>query len=295
MAGRRSALGRGLEALIPRAPLPAPAAEPSEAAAEGAVQLEIHRIDPNPQQPRRQFEAAELERLADSIRRHGVLQPAVVRRAGDRFELVVGERRWRAAQLAGLATLPVVVADVAPPERLELALVENVQRRDLNPIELALAFRALAETGATQEEIGRRVSLDRSSVANHLRLLELPREAQTDVEEGRLSFGHAKALLQVGNPERRRALRERIVRDGLSVRQAEEAARTLSGSPPRARRREEQPKPLDADTRQLVEALRDRLKTRVRLVGAPGRGRLEVEYFGPEELGRIAGIILGDR
>ena len=158
-----------------------------------------------------------------------MLQPVVVRERDGGYELVVGERRWRASRLAGRETLPAVVKDVASPDLLELALVENVQRHDLNPIELALAFRALAEGGATQEEVGRRLGVDRSTVANHLRLLELPRELQADVEEGALTAGHAKALLQVPSPERRRQLRDRIVEEGLSVRSAEELARELAG------------------------------------------------------------------
>jgi len=317
---RRNALGRGLGALIrddvpPPGETPAPGADAVDpaaatgrgdagasapedadaaAAADGAPRaIPLDRIDPNPEQPRRIFDPDEIERLASSLRRHGVLQPVVVRRApGERYELVVGERRWRAAQAAGLAALPAVVADVAGADRLELALVENVQRRDLNPIELALAFRALADAGATQEEVGRRVGLDRSSVANHLRLLELPRELQQDVETGRLSMGHAKALLQVSNPERRRHLRDRMVRDGLSVREAERLARK-PGEDRRARSAGRSPGArLDPDLQRVVDLLRDRLKTRVRLQGDARRGRIEIEFFGPEDLQRIAGLLL---
>ncbi len=294
MATRRSALGRGLDALIPgAASLTESGREEAGAAGEspGPTEIPIQSIDPNPAQPRRRFDPAALEQLAASIRRHGVLQPVVVRRAGDRYELVVGERRWRAARQAGLERVPAVVADVAPRDRLELALVENVQRNDLNPIELALAFRALAESGATQEEVGERVSLDRSTVANHLRLLELPRELQEDVEEGRLGTGHAKALLQVANPERRRFLRDRIVADQLSVRAAEEAARAVSSTG--SRRRQRPSAGLDPNTQHLLDSLRDRLQTSVRLVGRAGRGRIEIDYFGPEDLHRVTSVILG--
>ena len=297
MTTRRPALGRGLGALIPTAARPAggapapgaDAAAPDQAAAE----LPIERIRPNPDQPRRRFEPAELERLAESIRRHGVLQPVVVRQAGDGFELVVGERRWRAAQMAGLVRLPAVVADVAPRERLELALVENVQRHDLNPIELAQAFRALADGGATQAEIGERVGLERSSVANHLRLLELGGDVQADVEAGALSLGHAKALLSLGSPERRRALHVRIVREQLSVRAAEEAAQALGAATRGPRRARAAVGALDADSANLVDTLRSHLKTQVRIRGSAARGRLEIDYFGPEELHRISEIILG--
>jgi ParB family chromosome partitioning protein len=216
----------------------------------------------------------------------------VVRERGEGgYELVVGERRWRAARLAGRRTIPAVVKDVAAPDLLELALVENVQRRDLNPIELALAFRALLEGGATQEEVGRRVGFERSSVANHVRMLELPRELQADVEEGRLSAGHAKALLQVPSPERRRHVRDRIVEDGLSVRAAEELARAVAG-PGGARRRSPRRDAPDPDLEPLVARLRDALQTKVRITGTARRGKLEIEFFGPEELSRVARVIL---
>ncbi|HME72629.1 MAG TPA: ParB/RepB/Spo0J family partition protein [Myxococcota bacterium] len=291
MTKGRSALGRGLGALIPGAGPGASSQGEALPAAGGPAEIEVERIDPNPEQPRRIFDAEQLERLADSIRRHGVLQPVVVRAAGERYELVVGERRWRAAQVAGRKTIPVVIAEVAPKDRLELALVENVQRHDLNPIELALAFRALTEGGATQEEIGERVALDRSTVANHLRLLELGRDLQADVEHGRLSVGHAKALLQIQSPEHRRQLRDRIVAQQLSVRAAEEAARGVARMG--ERKAKAAPSPSDPNLGHLVDALRERLKTRVRVVGAAsGRGQIEIEFYGAGELDRIARIIL---
>jgi ParB family chromosome partitioning protein len=229
--------------------------------------------------------------MAQSVSRHGVLQPVVVRKAGNRYQLICGERRWRAARLANLTSIPAVVTDVDDRDRLELALIENVQRADLNPIELAHAFKALCAAGATQEQVGERVSLDRSTVANHLRLLELPRDFQADVEAGRLSIGHAKALLSIGNPERRRHLRDRIVRDGLSVRATEGIARDVSKpKPPRAPRRSA----ADPNRQMLVDSLRRHLQTSVRINGDDARGRIEIEYFGAEDLGRIAGLLLGD-
>jgi ParB family chromosome partitioning protein len=294
----RNALGRGLGALIPTSrpePRPEPRVEAAPAAATSptpiASELAVASIVPNPDQPRRVFAEAELERLAGSIRIHGVLQPVVVRRAGDRYELVVGERRWRAAQRAGLETIPAVVAEVDAEDRLEVALIENVQRSDLNPIELAIAFRALADTGATQEEIGRRVGFDRSSIANHLRLLDLSKEIQSDVESGRISMGHAKALLQVGNPERRHQLRERILKEDLSVRAAEAFASPRERGDATARK----PRAAaDPQLQQLADALRRRLQTRVRIAGDAQRGRVEIEYFGPEDLERVSGLLLGD-
>jgi ParB family chromosome partitioning protein len=289
MSTPRNALGRGIGALIPT-PRPAPRTEAAPSAPTPG-ELPVASIDPNPDQPRRVFSEEELERLAGSIRIHGVLQPVVVRRAGDRYELVVGERRWRAAQKAGLDRIPAVIAEVDADDRLEVALVENVQRSDLNPIELAIAFRALSDTGATQEEIGRRVGLDRSSVANHLRLLELSKDVQSDLEGGRLSMGHAKALLQVTSPERRVALRERILKEGLSVR----AAEALAAPAPRTESASRRPRaPVDPSLQQLADSLRRRFQTRVRIAGDATRGRVEIEYFGAEDLERVTGLLLGD-
>lgn len=299
MSARRPALGRGLGALLSGAPAagprtealaqPAAVASPSEAA--GPRQIPVDAIDPNPDQPRRSFDPTELERLAESIRRHGVLQPVVLRQSGERYELLVGERRWRASRAAGLALIPAVIADVDPKDRLELALIENVQRHDLNPMELAHAFQTLAEAGATQEQIGERVGLDRSSVANHLRLLELPREIQADVESGRLSSGHAKALLQIPNPERRRHLRDRIVREQLSVRASEVLAR--SDAPAKRAPRQAARASQDPNLQRVLDALRQRLQTRVRLQGDANRGRIEIEYFGQEDLRRLIGVLQG--
>ena len=289
-AVKRSALGRGLSALIPGAhdPAPPPAAE------SGSLEIDVDRIDPIRDQPRRTFDPEQLERLAESIRQDGVLQPIVVRRNGDRFELLVGERCWRASQAAGRKTIPAVVADIAARDRLEVAIVENVQRHDLNPIELALAFQSLAEGGATQEQIGHRVGLDRSSVANHLRLLDLSRELQTDVETGRLSMGHAKALLQVANPERRHHLRQRILAEQLSVRAVEEAARPTNEARRAARPRASAPD-VDPNLAHVVDQLRDRFKTRVRIVGDATRGHVELEYFSGPELDRLLNELLESR
>lgn len=298
MSNPRNALGRGLGALLPGAgatPAAAPTASPPGNSDAADVrrpydEIPIDAIDPNPDQPRRIFDAAQLESLAASIRVHGVLQPVVVRRVGERYELVVGERRWRASRAAGLDSVPAVIAELDSRDRLELALVENVQRHDLNPMELAEALRRLSETGASQEEIGRRVGLERSTVANQLRLLELAPSYQADVEAGRLGMGHAKALLQVPNAERRRALRDRIVEEALSVRVAEDLAR---GRPARARPRRSQT-PRDPNLERVADRLRERLHTRVRISGDGERGRIELQYFGAEDLDRLSAMLLGD-
>jgi len=328
MSQKRTALGRGLGALIssppqaaeaPTAPARTPAAppstiatnpestqssvtqeEPSEAsnsAPTGAQELDISIVVPNPEQPRREFDPVALEQLSRSIGQHGVLQPVVVRRAADGYELIMGERRFRASQLAGRKTIPAVILDVDPADRLELAIVENVQRQDLNPIELAHAYQALADAGHTQEEIGRRVAMDRSSVANHIRLLDLSRMIQTDVENGRLSMGHAKALLQVSDVEAREGLRAKILSESLSVRASERAARDLNGggrrTPPS--RESTTPPALDADTRAYIERIERRLQTKVSLhPNADGGGKIEINYFNLEDLERIGRMLLGE-
>lgn len=333
MSQRRSALGRGLGALIsnpatrsadaaqpPRAK-PASVSNPltstqetpngvdtvkshsesslstnSESGRIGPEMLEIALIDPNPEQPRREFDARALDQLAQSIVQHGVLQPVVVRKAGTRYELVMGERRFRASQQAGRQTIPAVVADVADADRLELAIVENVQRQDLNPIELAHAYQALAEAGNTQDEIGRKVAKDRSSIANHIRLLDLSRGIQSDVEAGRLSMGHAKALLQLPDVDAREALRGQILSQGLSVRATEKAARDQSGSASRKRGvpPAKVPTELDADTRAFVDRIERNLQTHVSLHrNNDGSGKLEIKYFNLEDLERIGGMLLG--
>ena len=309
MSSRRNALGRGLGALIPgreppsRAEAAAPALRSEHAAQElpatapgprdGRLELPVDRIDPNPEQPRRHFDSQQLEQLASSILQHGVLQPVVVRRAGERYELIVGERRFRACRAAGLRTIPAVIADIEPRDRLEIALVENVQRHDLNPIELAHAYRALAEAGATQDEIGRRVSLDRSSIANHLRLLDLGRDIQEDVEQGRLTMGHAKALLQLGDAERQRALRDRVVKEGLSVRATELLGRQLAG-PARPRKHAPASARLDPDLGRALDDLQRRFQTRVQLKGNDRKGRIEIDYYDAGDLDRILSLMLGD-
>lgn len=317
MSQRRSALGRGLGALISSPESRSENRSPTRAAVDstqssvdtgtgrpvgglppyGRQELDIGLIDPNPEQPRREFDASALDQLARSIGQHGVLQPVVVRQAGARYELVMGERRFRASQLAGRRTIPAVVVDVDPADRLELAIIENVQREDLNPIELALAYQALADAGHTQDEIGRKVSMDRSSVANHIRLLDLSRAIQTDVERGQLSMGHAKALLQVHDPEAREALRGQILAQGLSVRATEKHARALAGgasAKPSADTRAEGPARLDADTRAFVERIERRLQSRVTLHPASdGSGRIEIRYFSLEDLERLGSLLLG--
>jgi len=290
----RKALGRGLSALIPTAVSPPPAPGRSESALdEGAsapLFVSIAKIAPNPSQPRKNFRESDLSSLAASIREQGILQPLVVRKRGDGYELIIGERRWRASQLAGLDEVPVVVLDASDRQVVEMALVENVQRADLNPMELAEAFKVLVDDEKmTQDEVGRRVGLDRSSVSNHLRLLELSAPLQQDLIDQRISMGHAKAILQV--PASQRAMvRDQIVRQGLSVRAAEELGRRAASSSLHRPR----PGPSrDVHVIDLEERLRRALKTKVRIVGRRSRGRIEIEFYGEPELERLGERLLG--
>jgi len=299
MVIRKGALGRGLDALLPGAPQTRAAPMGASELRAAAIELPIDAIAPNPQQPRRVFAEADLDALADSIRRHGVLQPVLVREAPAgsprKYELVVGERRWRASQRAGRATIPATIQNITPQALLEVALVENVQRRDLNPIELALAFRALADAGRTQEQIGEQVGLERSTIANHLRLLDLSKEAQEDIESGRLSVGHAKALLQLANPERRHWLRDRILHEQLSVRAAEELARELAGpraAPASASPRTRAPAAVDPNLRALIDQLESHLMTRVRIQLDGRRGNISIDFSSPDEFSRLTALIL---
>ncbi len=299
----RKALGRGLSALIKAPPetagprTPAPAADaPAGPVATGEdlgapLYLAVSSIAPNPAQPRKAFRPDELASLAASIREQGVLQPLVVRRRGDGYELIIGERRWRASQMAGLEEVPAVILDATDRQVVEMALVENVQRADLNPVELAEAFRVLTEDeGMTQEEAGRRVGLDRSSVANHLRILELEADIQQDLIDLRLSMGHAKAILQAP-PEHRRLIRDQVLRSGLTVRAAEELARRQTGGT----RRTARPGPKrDPHVVDLEDQLRRELQTKVRIVGRPGKGRIELHYFRQDELDRLSDLLLGE-
>ncbi|NLN19179.1 MAG: ParB/RepB/Spo0J family partition protein [Firmicutes bacterium] len=287
----RKALGRGLAAIIPQAA--------QDDSAETAIrEIAVTRISPNAAQPRRHFSREQLEELAASMREHGVLEPVIVRPKGKDYELVVGERRWRAAQLAGLKVIPAIVRELEDREALELALVENLQREDLNPMEEAEAFRRLAdEFGLTQEEIAARVGKRRSTVANRLRLLDLDGSLQDQVRQGRLSAGHARALLAVPDDDDRRQLAERVINEGLSVRAVEEIVRSRSqtqrksskkGRKSRAERPEGDPELAD-----LVEDLQQKLSTRVRIVRREGRGQIEIEFYSEDDITRIYELIMG--
>jgi len=278
-------LGRGLGALLSSAPPPA-----VETGASRVQELPLDSIVANPRQPRKAFDTKGLYDLSQSLKRSGVLQPVVVRRHGQQFEIVVGERRWRAAKMAGLTHIPAVVRETTDAETLELALVENLLREDLNPMEEAEAYqRLLTEFAWTQEELGQRVGKDRSTVANCLRLLKLPELIQADLRAGRLTMGHARALLSLASPAEQLKLREEILAHAWSVRATEEGVqRKQRQAPRRAGRR-------SAELAALEDSLRETLATRVRLVGSERAGRIEITYTSAEDLERLTDLITGRR
>ena len=274
-------LGRGLGALLSSSPYSGTAAS-----ANKVQDVPIEAIVPNPQQPRKAFGDSSLADLAESMRRSGVLQPVVVRRVGQSYELIVGERRWRAARLAGLSHVPAVVREASDAETLELALVENLLREDLNPMEEAEAYqRLLTDFSWTQEQLAQRVGRDRSSVANCLRLLRLPESIQADLRAGRLTMGHARAVLSLTAPAEQLKLRDQILAHSWSVRATEEGVQRKGrpGSRRAARR--------SAELTALEDSLREALSSRVRLVGSERAGRIEITYTSSEDLERLTELI----
>jgi len=270
-------LGRGLDALLGSAPA---------STTEGLTEIPVDQIEVNPRQPRKDFDAVALDELARSIKESGVIQPVVVRRAaGGRWELIAGERRWRAARQAGLDRLPAVVREATDAESLELALVENLLREDLNPMEEAEAYRqAITEFGWTQEQLAQRVGRDRSSVANALRLFRLPADIQDDIRAGRLTLGHALIVLSLTDPAAQRKLRDEILAHSWTVRAAEVGARAARAMVSRPRRR-------SAELMALEEALQRALMTRVTVRGTERRGRIEIAYASGEELERLTAAL----
>lgn len=271
-------LGRGLGALLSSTPT------------EGdlLVEVAINQIEPNPNQPRKTFESSSLEDLSASIRASGVIQPVIVRRVGDGYQLIAGERRWRAARQAGLGRIPAIVREATDGESLELALVENLLREDLNPMEEAEAYRhLLSQFGWTQEQLGQRIGRDRTSIANALRLLRLPEEIQADLRGGRLTMGHARALLALTTTVEQLKLRDEILAHDWSVRATEDSIRAADSAPP-PRRTPRQRRGRSVELAALEQSLQRALMTRVTISGNERRGKIEVAYANAEELERIA-------
>ena len=276
MADKRPALGRGLSALIPDAPA-------TVAPSERALEVDVDLLRPNRDQPRTSVDDSKIDELARSIRSNGIIQPIVVRKADPGYEIIAGERRWRASQRAGLLKVPVVVRDIPEERLLAAALIENIQREDLNPIEEAQAYRRLVdEHHLTQDQIADAVGKDRSSVANYLRLLKLPTEVRSNLSAGALSMGHARALLGLSDEGEQLRVAREVVAKTLSVRETETIVK--KGTQPRAAREE---KPTDVHTRAAEEKLRFAMGTRVRIVRKGKGGRIEIDFQNEDELQRL--------
>jgi len=273
-------LGRGLGALL--------SATPTDE--DLLIEVPVGQIDANPNQPRKSFNAAMLDELVASVRASGVIQPVIVRRQGAGYQLIAGERRWRAARLAGLERIPAIVREATDAQSLELALIENLLREDLNPMEAAEAYqRLLAEFAWTQEELAQRIGKDRTSIANNLRLLRLPQEIQADLRAGRLTMGHARALLALASAAEQLRLRDEILTHEWSVRTTEDSIRAAGerargAAPGKGRRR-------SAELAALEDALQRALMTRVRIVGNDKRGKIEIVYATQDELDRLAELL----
>ncbi len=301
----RKVLGKGLAALLPSksnaapqgAAAPAPVTTPpapEKPTGTAVLRIPIDAIEPNPLQPRNVFQPERLQELAQSISANGIIQPLVVLKKGGRYQLVAGERRWRAARMAGLQEVPVVIQDFADDRLLEITLIENIQREDLNPIEVAHAFERLAkELQLSHEEIGQRTGKDRATVTNMLRLLKLPPAVQLLLAEQRLSMGHARAILGLPTEEAQLALAEHAVTADLTVRQVERLVqKQLEGPRPPAEAEEHR---VDPNVKAAIQSLERTLGTRVKIVEkSPKKGRIEIEYYSQDELHRIYSLIMGE-
>jgi len=282
MTEKRPALGRGLSALIPEAASVRPAFVDREADRPTLIDLDL--LAPNPQQPRAHIDESRLEELAQSIRANGVIQPLVVRRVAGQYEIVAGERRWRAAQRAGLLKVPIVLREVPDDQLLQIALIENIQRDDLNPIEEAHAYRRLIdEHHLSQEAIAVAVGKDRATIANYLRLLRLPAEVRSEISSGALSMGHARALVALPDEAAQRRVAREVIGKGLSVRETEALVRreTRPAAVPPL------PRKIDPNTRAAEEQLKLALGTAVRIVRKGAGGRIEIDFTNEDELQRL--------
>ena len=287
---KRKALGRGLETLLPAARglqnmVSGHAAPPQLHTADAVRDIPVELIDRNPYQTRTHFDQTALNELADSIRASGVIQPVTVRHIDGRYQLITGERRWLASQRAGIATVPAIVRQVSNEQSMEITIIENLQREDLNPVEQARAFHRLArEFGLTQEQMAQRTGKDRSSISNFLRLLKLPAELLTLVESAQLSFGHAKALMTLDSPEAMLRLAHRAVQLSMSVRQLESAASQLMHPTPAAAKPE---RILDPNVREAEQQLQRSLGLRVQIQDKRGKGKIVLEYTSLEDFDRV--------
>jgi ParB family chromosome partitioning protein len=289
MNDKRKALGRGLDSLLPSRPAAVPIAMPTQIAT-AAQEIPVDSIDPNPYQTRRRINEAALEELAESIRASGVVQPVVLRpTANGRFQLVAGERRWHASKRAGKATIPAVVRQISNEQAMEITIIENLQREDLNPVEQARAFERLSrEFGLTQEQIATRTGKDRASIANFIRLLKLPEDVQNALEAGTLSFGHGKVLLALaGFPEHMERAAREIIEKQLSVRQTEDLVARLLNPQSMEQKQEKLSVPIDPNVRDAQRSLESSLGVKVEIQDRKGKGKIILKYGSLEDFDRI--------
>ncbi len=287
MATKPRGLGKGLSAIIGASSL-GPLVDGSQ-----GMEIPIDQLSPNPFQPRRSFSDEGIQQLAESIRLHGILQPVVVRPAGTGYQLIAGERRWRAAQIAGLPKIPAIVRELDDSGMVQFALIENLQREDLSPIEEALAYRRLMdEFDMTQEQLSKSVGRSRPVIANTVRLLNLPEEIQNLVEQRKLSEGHARCLLAISDEALQLKIANKIIAQGLNVRQVEELVKAIAQNVSRETIRSSEAAH-DPDAAHLAQRLSERLGTKVRLSGSASKGRLVIAYYSSEDLDRILEVILG--
>jgi ParB family chromosome partitioning protein len=285
MTTKRIALGKGLGALLP---------EIGQTELKTLLFCGIEEIHPNRSQPRKHFDESKLHELAESIKEKGILEPLVVRKVAEGYEIIVGERRWRAAQKAGLKEVPVLVKEAEDREVLELSLIENLQREDLNPIEEAEGFRRLLEEGISQEELATRIGKDRTTISNTLRLLKLPIEVRNELLQHRITSGHARAILSLEAKEKQKELCALIIQKGLSVRAAEALAKRWSEKPKKAMPPTSKRGDLESQLNSLQDSLKGHLGTKVHIIHKGKKGKIQIEYYSPEDLERIVDAILGN-
>jgi ParB family transcriptional regulator, chromosome partitioning protein len=287
MMTKRVALGKGLGALIP---------EFEKEESRTLLFCGIEEIVPNRSQPRKHFDESKLQELAESIKEKGILEPLIVRRTDQGYELIVGERRWRAAQKAGLKEVPVMVKEVEGREVLEISLIENLQREDLNPIEAAEAFKHLIEEfNLSQEDLSKRIGKDRTTITNALRLLKLPLEVRNQLLQNRITSGHARAILSLESKEKQKELCALIIKKGLSVREAESIAKRWAEKPKKSITPVKRRSDLESQLSSLQDSMRKYLGTKVHITQKGKRGKIEIEYYSYEDLERIVEAILGEK
>jgi ParB family transcriptional regulator, chromosome partitioning protein len=299
----RKALGKGLHSLLPTRNAPvqtggAASASATESSKEGSVSFApTEQLTPNPNQPRRDFDPAAMAELTRSIERDGIIQPIIVRRtASGEYQIIAGERRWRAATAAGLKTVPVIAREASDEKVLELAIIENIQREDLNPIELAQAFHRMGgELGLSHDQIGEKTGKDRVTVTNTIRLLQLPDDLQQLVAGKQISQGHARALLKLADQELQRNVAAKCIAEGWSVRQTEEYTRSAKPAPNHSAPTKPDPPPIDPNVKAAVSEMEAKLGTRVRILEkSKTKGLIEIEYYSSDDLDRIYNVIVGE-